>query len=444
MSSAPALRQTVFAPTATALASVAPVQDANAAALFTGLVGRFLTAETASNTTASQDSAKEPTKAPAEPAILPDAAPADPQVAGVVQAEMLPQLATTRTSADPNVAAVPFETTNASNFTPVGANLAAMVQAGLVPKMASEMADTELSVESLEDDVAPAEAQLSGMIQPRAALPNPEPVPAQQIADLSAEKRMVSDLPAQLPTLDTKPEGRSDDAPVPTAEIDSVKPEPAALKLDIAEAVKPVAAETPRPAFSLQQVAVETTATPYTPPPAIAAQASALSHAAIEQLSQLSLAIQKRLSDGTTKFQLELKPADLGRVDVALTITSEGRVSAHLQFDTPITATTFAARESELRQHLTAAGLKLDGDALTFSSRPADSTPSQSPASQNTAFSDQQAGQQARQNARPHAQQTNRAAKQSDQATIEADLDAALAQLRHRPGIGRLALDLTV
>ncbi|MEI9903991.1 MAG: hypothetical protein WDN06_08420 [Asticcacaulis sp.] len=47
---------------------------------------------------------------------------------------------------------------------------------------------------------------------------------------------------------------------------------------------------------------------------------------AVDSLSALSLQISKRLKDGNSKFELELHPADLGRVDVALNIARDGKV----------------------------------------------------------------------------------------------------------------------
>ncbi|MGZ3305611.1 MAG: flagellar hook-length control protein FliK, partial [Asticcacaulis sp.] len=107
--------------------------------------------------------------------------------------------------------------------------------------------------------------------------------------------------------------------------------------------------------------------------PAAQTPASLMSQTAVQTLSALSVQIGKRLSDGNTKFSVELHPADLGRVDVALTIDRDGRVNAHLDFDTPMTAAAFSTHENELRQQLTQAGLNVDAGALTFASRDADS-----------------------------------------------------------------------
>ncbi|EGF91445.1 flagellar hook length determination-like protein [Asticcacaulis biprosthecium C19] len=465
MPSASALLQVLSVPTASAEAAAAPARDTGAANLFSGLMAQLMSSEVTADA-----------ETPAEPApAVADTTSADAQLAALVQSALMPAVAqpvSPPVAADGETPDEPVdEDARAAETTPVDAQLAALVQSALMPALAQAgsppvAADGETPDEPVDEDAraaetTPADAQLTALVQsvlvPPVARPEPKSAPVQAPLGTAPETSQLPDLPATEP----KPDEIRDAATAPKADIESIKTELSALRLETPEAIKPTPVEAPRPAFSLQPVPAETTATPYTPANTIAAQASALSHAAVEQLNQLSVAIQKRLSAGTTKFQLELKPADLGRIDVALTITAEGKVNAHLEFDTPITATTFAARESELRQQLTAAGLKVDGDALTFSSRPTESasSPSSQTSSQTSsqsssqtsnqtsnqtgnlaAFTDQPNGQQAR----PHPRQAARALKQADQNAAEADLDASLAQLRQRPGTRRLALDLTV
>ncbi len=103
--------------------------------------------------------------------------------------------------------------------------------------------------------------------------------------------------------------------------------------------------------------------------PAADPSASTMSQTAVQTLSALSMQISKRLDDGNTRFDVELHPADLGRVDVSMTIDRDGTVNAHLNFDTPITAAAFGTHEAELRQQLSQAGVNVEGGSLTFSSR---------------------------------------------------------------------------
>ncbi len=148
-------------------------------------------------------------------------------------------------------------------------------------------------------------------------------------------------------------------------------------------------------------------------------------------------------------------------------------MTAHMTFDSDMTAGTFSAHESDLRQQLSATGLKLSDDALSFSTRlktdavtqaqghavnanarsadDSSSGGSSQQQQQSNAFTqpDSQQGQQ-----RPHGQhlaQLARSQAAADQAAADADLealnsaiDASAARLNYRQSSSRLALDLSV
>ncbi len=225
---------------------------------------------------------------------------------------------------------------------------------------------------------------------------------ATQQPDAKPIKAVQAD--AAIPAAKTAPENAADPAPV------------------VETATEPAMT----PAFSMQP-ADNTAASTYGPSAAPDAPPStSLSQAAVATLSDLGLQIGKRLKDGNTKFDIELHPADLGKVEVALTIARNGKVSAHLSFDSPVTATAFHARESELRQQLAQAGLDVAGDALSFSSRDSGTGSNASP-------------QQDRPAPPPRAL---RALADAGRAADDTDLDTLLSTFR-RPA-SRLALDLLV
>jgi hypothetical protein len=210
-------------------------------------------------------------------------------------------------------------------------------------------------------------------------------------------------------------------------------------------------------------------ATPQTP------AASLLSQTAVDNINALSVQINKRNAEGATKFTMELHPADLGKVDVALSIGRDGKMTAHMTFDSDMTKAAFSVHESDLRQQLSATGLKLSDDALSFSTRfktdatvqsqaqsqaqtvnasarsADDSASGNSPQQQQNAFT-QAGGQQGQQ--RPHSQHLAQMASRqaaADQAAADADLaalnsaiDASAARLKYRQSASRLALDLSV
>ncbi len=195
------------------------------------------------------------------------------------------------------------------------------------------------------------------------------------------------------------------------------------------------------PAFSLQ-AAADTQST-YTATGA--ATASNMSQAAVENLAAMSVQMTKKLSEGNTKFTMDLHPADLGKVQVTLNIGSDGKTTAHLQFDSPVTASAFQSHEGELRSQLAQSGLTFDADALTFSSR------SDGDAGFGSAFAQQQQNSQQQgqsqqdqsQQARQAARAMQAAGRMADDADIGA-LDASLASFRNRPSSSTLALNVIV
>jgi flagellar hook-length control protein FliK len=184
-------------------------------------------------------------------------------------------------------------------------------------------------------------------------------------------------------------------------------------------------------AFSLQ--AISDTQGSYTATGASTAAASNLSKAAVETLSAMSMQISKKLEQGNTKFAIELYPADLGKVEVSLHIARDGKTTAHLTFDSPVTAASFSASEPELRQQLANAGLSVDKDALSFSSRDGG----------NGFGSAMGQDQQQQQSQTRHANRAMEAAlKVADDSDLNAALNTAMQAMRN--GASKLALNLIV
>ncbi len=84
-----------------------------------------------------------------------------------------------------------------------------------------------------------------------------------------------------------------------------------------------------------------------------------------QTVANLAAQIAKKLEGRSTRFDLELNPQGLGRVDVRMEIGATGRMSAAMTFDTPAAAAELRARASELQRHLEQAGFDLSG-GLSF------------------------------------------------------------------------------
>ncbi|MBL8770780.1 MAG: flagellar hook-length control protein FliK [Phenylobacterium sp.] len=84
-----------------------------------------------------------------------------------------------------------------------------------------------------------------------------------------------------------------------------------------------------------------------------------------ETVANLAAQIVRKLEERATRFDLELDPAGLGRVDVRLEIGANGKLTASMLFDNPQAANELRARAAELQRVLEQAGFDLSG-GLSF------------------------------------------------------------------------------
>jgi flagellar hook-length control protein FliK len=82
-------------------------------------------------------------------------------------------------------------------------------------------------------------------------------------------------------------------------------------------------------------------------------------------VANLAAEIAKKLDGRSTRFDVELNPQGLGRVDVRMEIGASGRMTAAMTFDTPHAAAELRARSAELQRHLEQAGFDMSG-GLSF------------------------------------------------------------------------------
>jgi hypothetical protein len=80
-----------------------------------------------------------------------------------------------------------------------------------------------------------------------------------------------------------------------------------------------------------------------------------------ETVANLAAQILKKLDGRSTRFNVELTPAGLGRVDVSVEINAHGRVSTAMAFDSPQAAADVKARSADLQQALEQAGFDMSG-----------------------------------------------------------------------------------
>lgn len=82
--------------------------------------------------------------------------------------------------------------------------------------------------------------------------------------------------------------------------------------------------------------------------------------------NQVSVQIQKAVGQGVDQIRIQLKPADLGRVDVKLDVAPDGRVNVAVSVENPDTLELLQRDARALQNALQDAGLRTDSDSLQF------------------------------------------------------------------------------
>lgn len=110
--------------------------------------------------------------------------------------------------------------------------------------------------------------------------------------------------------------------------------------------------------------------------PVVQAAQHAATHAATRHLSayipadeQVALQIKKGAAEGVDKISIKLDPGNLGKVEVKLEVTHDGRLMAVISADKPETLHMLQQEAGKLEQSLRDAGLKTDQQSLSFSLR---------------------------------------------------------------------------
>lgn len=84
-------------------------------------------------------------------------------------------------------------------------------------------------------------------------------------------------------------------------------------------------------------------------------------------VNTIAFNIARNFDNGINRFQLRIDPPELGRVDVKLDMTVEGRVQAHLTVERSETLDLMMRDARSLERALADAGLSMNKDSLTFS-----------------------------------------------------------------------------
>lgn len=118
------------------------------------------------------------------------------------------------------------------------------------------------------------------------------------------------------------------------------------------------------PSTAPQTPAALDTASTTTPASLIHAAAVAV-RGSPQTVANLAAQIAKKLDGRSTRFDVQLEPAGLGKVDVRVEIGAGGRMSAAMAFDNPQAAAELKSRSGELQRALEQAGFDISG-GLSF------------------------------------------------------------------------------
>jgi len=134
-----------------------------------------------------------------------------------------------------------------------------------------------------------------------------------------------------------------------------------------------------------------------------------------ETVARLASDIIRKLEGKTTRFDVQLDPLGLGKVDVSIEINADGRLSAALTFDSAQAAADLRGRATELRQALEKAGFELTDASLSFDT-----------GAQSGGFGGREPGEQ-------FADWSRRAFRSAQSGLDQADVQLAAAALARTP-----------
>jgi flagellar hook-length control protein FliK len=259
---------------------------------------------------------------------------------------------------------------------PPDATAEAQLQAATAPAVVAGQAAAQIAAgtsEAVQEPPAEAETLAQAPVaarEPALVKPRPDSKPADRdngaVRPLRAPPEGEIGRYAEAPSgSEPLAGGAASPESAPTAPTPSAaKPAPAQAG---PEALAPDAAREPvRADASSQGVAAPAVPAPHEGVRALAADAV---RGSPETVAHLAAQIVKRMDGRSARFEMELHPQDLGRVDVQMRIEQDGRLNAQIAFDNPAAAADFRGRGDELRRALEQAGFQLTEDSLSFSDR---------------------------------------------------------------------------
>lgn len=265
------------------------------------------------------------------------------------------------------------------------AEAATLAARAVAPELVSLVARLIEPARSARGETAPAAAppEREGDIAAAEVAAEPLDVAVEVIAEAPAEAAEVAEAAVPAPVIEAPAPARRSSRAETARTADRIETLEPGLKAvartdkaaptDAPEAVEPDAV----PAAPLVAEAPETADRPTLDTPvaaqgaapqahAVAADATAVVRGSPETVAKLASDIARKLEGQSTKFDIQLDPLGLGKVDVSIEINADGRLTAALTFDSAQAAADLRGRAAELRQALEKAGFDLTDASLSF------------------------------------------------------------------------------
>lgn len=159
------------------------------------------------------------------------------------------------------------------------------------------------------------------------------------------------------------------DQPVP-APVRTAPPEPTAAAVPPAAATADTSAESPDSGISPVIVAggdAARAAADPSHPLSVLRPSRGSAHAPAGVPGQIAVHIQKNVKDGNDRFTIQLRPEELGRIDIRLEFAQDGKLSAHVAVEKAQTLELLQKDARGLERALQDAGVNADSGSLSFS-----------------------------------------------------------------------------
>lgn len=191
------------------------------------------------------------------------------------------------------------------------------------------------------------------------------------IADTGKRKDQATAAAATTQAPNTSATEKSPETPTPAtgSAQTNATPKPAT---NTATPVQPNADGTAQTASSNHAATPTVTATPAPVfPTLIDAQQMSVTVSAAPQaavpLEALAVQIARKFEAGISQFEISLHPAELGQLDISLSVADDGHIQAVLRAERPETLELLQRDARSLEQQLRQAGLEVGSNALSFS-----------------------------------------------------------------------------